>query len=269
MDSKQETLKVTPLNAGILQISLNRPTQLNALSKEVLVELLALLRKIKTDPKVKAVLLTGEGKGFCAGADIKQLAALQGAQGLAFAEFGQGVFRELEMLGKPSLAAIHGFAFGGGLELAMAATIRIAAEDAVFGQPEIKLGVIPGFGGTQRLPRLIGKGRALEMCLTGRRFKANDAYAWGLLNELTAANNLLTRSEQFLAELTQLSTQALQSILTVIHQGYDLSLEEALALEAAHFGVCCATADKQEGVNAFLEKRNPVFGSAAQNESIQ
>lgn len=259
MNIMNDIIKVSSLESGVLQISLNRPEQLNALSHEVLQRLSSILLDAKQDNSIKAILLTGEGKGFCAGADIKQLAALNGQAGLKFARYGQSVFRSLEVLGKPSLAAIHGFAFGGGCELAMAATMRIATNNAVFGQPEIKLGVIPGFGGTQRLSRLIGKGRALEMCLTGRRFTADEALAWGFLNEITTPENLLTRAKALLKDLVQLSPIAMHSILTVIDQGYDSPLEEALELEAAHFGLCCTTADKHEGVNAFLEKRTAVF----------
>lgn len=257
-----QLIKVATSDDGILHISLNRPEQLNALSQDLMQRLSQVFHDAKQDKAVKAILLTGEGKGFCAGADIKQLAGLNGPDGLAFARFGQTVFRELELLGKPSLAAIHGFAFGGGCELAMAATLRIAAENSVFGQPEIKLGVIPGFGGTQRLARLIGKGRALDICLTGRRFTAEEGLRWGLLNEMTTADQLQTRAKAILSELVKLGQTALQSIMTVIHQGYDLPLEDACELEAVHFGLCCTTADKKEGVTAFLEKRAPVFSGA-------
>lgn len=249
----------TSVESSILQITLNRPEQLNALSQEVLQRLSQVFQEAKHNPAIKAILLKGEGKAFCAGADIKQLASLQGHEGLQFARFGQSVFRSLELLGKPSIAAIHGFAFGGGCELAMAATLRIAAQHTVFGQPEIKLGVIPGFGGTQRLARLIGKGRALEICLTGRRFSVEEALQWGYLNEVTTPENLVTRATTILKELVQLGPIAMQSIMSVIHLGYDLSLEEAFELEATHFGLCCRTADKREGVNAFLEKRTAVF----------
>lgn len=259
MENLNNIVKLNTPEPGILQVSLNRPEQLNALSQEVIQRLAHIFSEVKQDNSIKAVLLTGEGKAFCAGADIKQLAALNGHEGLAFARFGQSVLRSLELLGKPSLAALHGYAFGGGCELAMAATLRIAANNAVFGQPEIKLGVIPGFGGTQRLSRLIGKGRALEICLTGRRFSAEEAFKWGMVNELTTPENLLSRSITLLKEITQLGPIALQSILTVIHQGYDLPLEEAFEFEAAHFGLCCTTADKREGVNAFIEKRTAVF----------
>jgi enoyl-CoA hydratase len=256
-------IKLTQLDDGILQVSLNRPEQRNALSLEVLQHLLTIFEQAKKDKAVRSILLTGEGKAFCAGADINQLAPLNAPEGLAFSRFGQSVARHLELLGKPSLAAIQGFAYGGGCELAIAATLRLAANNAVFGQPEIKLGVIPGFGGTQRLARLIGKGRALEICLTGRRFSAEEAWRWGLVNELTEPENLLPRSIAILKELSQLSQFALQGILTTIHHGYDLSLEEALELEASHFGLCCATADKKEGVNAFLEKRTPSFNKVS------
>ena len=259
MDNVNDIVKVISDDSGILQVTLNRPQQLNALSHEVLQRLSHIFNDAKHDKSVKALLLTGEGKAFCAGADIKQLAGLKGPDGLAFARFGQAVFRKLELMGKPSLAAIQGFAFGGGCELAMAATLRLAANNTQFGQPEIKLGVIPGFGGTQRLSRLIGKGRALEICLTGRRFSAEEAFQWGLVNELTTPENLLTRAKAILHELVQFGPVAVEGIMTAIHLGYDLSLEEAFELEAAHFALCCTTADKHEGVNAFLEKRTAVF----------
>jgi len=252
-------IKTTLLDSGIFHISLNRPQQLNALSMEVLQQFISILGQVKLDKTIKSVLLTGEGKVFCAGADIKQLANMNGQHGLDFAHLGQTAFHHLELLGKPSLAAIHGVAFGGGCELAMAATLRIAAEHTIFGQPEIKLGVIPGFGGTQRLARLIGKGRALEVCLTGRNITADEAYHFGLVNEMVALDKLLERAKTLLSNLSQFSPVAMKSIMTVIHKGYDLSLDEAMELEAAYFGVCCSTADKREGVAAFLEKRAPVF----------
>lgn len=259
MTHSNDIVNIVSTDNGVLHIALNRPEQLNALSQDVLKRLNQLFIDAKSDKSVKALLLTGEGKAFCAGADIKQLAMVDGPGGLAFARFGQSVFRNLELLGKPSLAAIQGYAFGGGCELAMAATMRIATKTAVFGQPEIKLGVIPGFGGTQRLSRLIGKGRALEICLTGRRFTAEEAYHWGLVNELVEPEVLLDRAKKILSELAQLGPIAMQAILTSIHQGYDLPLEEAFELEAAQFELCCTTADKREGVNAFLEKRSAVF----------
>lgn len=259
MENLNDCLSIMSPVPGILQIQLNRPKQLNTLSHDVLKTLSQVLEQAKNDRTVKAILLTGEGKGFCAGADIKELAALNGPEGLKFATFGQAVMSQLENLGKPSLAAIHGFAFGGGCELAMAATIRIAATGTVFGQPEIKLGVIPGFGGTQRLSRLIGKGRALEICLSGRRFSAEEALQWGLVTAITPAEELQTRAIAMLKEIIELGSVALNSIITTINAGYDLSLDEAFALEAVHFGLCCTTQDKAEGVSAFLEKRAPQF----------
>lgn len=253
------TIQLSTPQAGILHIKLNRPQQLNALSHDVLTELNAAFTTAKQDQSIRAILLSGEGKGFCAGADIKELQAINGAQGLAFAKFGQSVFRQLETLGKPSLAAIHGFAFGGGCELAMAATMRMAAENTQFGQPEIKLGVIPGFGGTQRLARLVGKGRALELCLTGRRFSAQEALQWGFLTMQTTAEKLEMDAINFLQQFTNTSAVAVNAIMSAIHEGYDLPYGEAEALEAAYFGICCQTADKQEGVTAFLEKRPAIF----------
>jgi enoyl-CoA hydratase len=254
------TLKLTQHETGILQITLNRPERLNALSAELLNELDQVLEHAKHNPATKAILLIGEGqKAFCAGADINQLAELNAQQGLYFAEKGQAIFRKLETLDKPSLAAINGYAFGGGCELAMSASIRIASQNAVFGQPEVKLGVIPGYGGTQRLARLIGKGRALDLCLTGRSIKADEALTWGLITEITTAENLLTRAHEILNGIVSLAPLAIRSILQVIDRGYDLPLPDALHLEAVHFGLLCATNDKHEGVSAFLQKKSANF----------
>jgi enoyl-CoA hydratase len=259
MLTSYKLIKITRMHTHILHISLNRPDSMNALSAELLAELHQVIIEAKSDASVRALLLTGEGKVFCAGADIKQLVPLTQSDGLAFAEKGQMVFRALEQLGKPSLAAIHGVALGGGCELAMAATLRIAADTASFGQPEIKLGVIPGFGGTQRLARLVGKGRALELCLTGRLLKAPDALVYGLVGEVLPLADLQNRAIQILEGLARLAPIALQSIMTVIDDGFDLPLPEALKLEANYFAKCCGTKDKQEGVNAFLEKRVAEF----------
>lgn len=252
-------LQISRLESGILQLVLNRPDALNALNADLMDQLYDALIAAKDDVSVKALLITGLGKAFCAGADIKQLDQLTGQSGLEFARRGQAVFRLLEQLGKPSLAAINGYALGGGCELAMAATLRIATDKAIFSQPEVKLGVIPGFGGTQRLARLVGKGRALDMCLTGRVLSANDALSWGLVTEVTSPEVLLSRAETILRDLIQLAPLALKSVMSVIDYGYDLPLNEALELEAVHFGLCCATRDKQEGVQAFLQKRVAAF----------
>lgn len=247
------------LEAGILNITLNHPEKLNALSTDILMALDAIFLEAKTNQDVRAILITGAGKAFCAGADIKRLAACDAQTGYKFAKYGQRVFRTLETLGKPSLAAINGYAFGGGCELAMAATLRVAAVAAKFGQPEVKLGVIPGYGGTQRLARLIGKGRALDMCLTGRTIDAETAEAWGLVSEVVESKHLITRSKEILESILVVAPCAAAAVMDVIDAGYDIPLTEAFELEALHFAKTCATQDKTEGVSAFLEKRPALF----------
>ena len=247
------------LDSGILTITLNRPEKLNAISTEVLHALAEIFTHAKDNPAVKGILLTGTGKAFCAGADINRLAECNAQTGYDFACFGQAVFRQLETMGKPTLAAINGYAFGGGCELAMAATLRIASSNAQFGQPEIKLGVIPGYGGTQRLARLVGKGRALDLCLTGRAIDAQTALSWGLVSEVVAPDMLIDKAKQILQGILALAPLAIAGVMEVIDHGYDLSLTDALHLEAVHFSKVCATQDKAEGVAAFLEKRQAVF----------
>lgn len=247
---------------GILKLTLNRPDKLNALSMDVLQVLSEAFDSAKDRSEVKAVLLTGNGKAFCAGADINRLAECNATSGYEFACFGQQVFRKLETLGKPSVAAINGYAFGGGCELAMAATLRIASNNAQFGQPEVKLGVIPGYGGTQRLARLVGKGRALDLCLTGRFIDAQTALSWGLANEVVDADTLLERARERLQGILSMAPLAIQGVIQVIDHGYDLTLTDALHLEAVHFSKVCATEDKNEGVAAFLEKRQAHFKGA-------
>lgn len=247
------------LEDGILTITLNRPEKLNALNEEVLLNLSELFSRAKDDTAVKGLLITGQGKAFCAGADITRLAECDAHRGYQFACFGQEVFRQLETLEKPSMAAINGFAFGGGCELAMAATLRVAATSAQFGQPEIKLGVIPGYGGTQRLARLIGKGRALDLCLTGRFINANTALNWGLVNEVIEPNELLDHSRALLKSILNMAPLAVASVMSTIDRGYDMSLDDALHLEAVHFAKVCASQDKNEGVEAFLQKRQAHF----------
>jgi enoyl-CoA hydratase len=259
MNNELHYLLLQHIENGILQITLNRPKSLNALNADLMSEFYEVLMHVKSDKRVKALLITGAGKAFCAGADIHQLAELNAQTGYEFARYGQMVFRALEQLGKPSLAAINGFALGGGCELAMAATMRIAADVAIMGQPEIKLGIIPGFGGTQRLARLIGKSRALEFCLTGNNISAASAKEWGLLSEVTSAEDLLSRAKEILTALTLYSPVALASLMAAIDEGFDLSLTDAFQVEAAQFAMCCASADKREGVQAFLEKRAAVF----------
>lgn len=247
------------LDNGLLTITLNRPEKLNALSMDVLQALSELFTHAKDNTDVKGVLLTGKGKAFCAGADISRLAECGAETGYQFACFGQHVFRQLETLGKPSLAAINGFAFGGGCELAISATLRIAASAAQFGQPEVKLGVIPGFGGTQRLARLVGKGRALDLCLTARFINADTALNWGLVSEVVDADALVSRGQQILRGILSMAPLAISGVMESIDRGYDMSLTDALHLEAVHFAKVCASHDKAEGVAAFLEKRQAQF----------
>ena len=244
---------------GILTLTLNRPEKLNALNNEVLQALAEIFSSAKHNPKVKALILTGTGKAFCAGADISRLAECDAQSGYQFALEGQTVFRALETLGKPSLAAINGFAFGGGCELAISATMRIASTSAQFGQPEVKLGVIPGYGGTQRLARLVGKGRAMDLCLTGRFINAETALNWGLVSEVVPPESLLERATSLLKGMLTMAPLALASVMEVIDHGYDLSLTDALHLEAIHFAKVCASEDKREGVAAFLAKRQAEF----------
>lgn len=244
---------------GILILTLNRPEKLNALSDEVIHALAETFNAAKENPRVKALLITGSGKAFCAGADISRLAECNAQSGYEFACQGQNVFSQLETLGKPSLAAVNGFAFGGGCELAISATMRIAAKTAQFGQPEVKLGVIPGYGGTQRLARLIGKGRAMDLCLTGRFINAETALHWGLVSEVVEPEDLLEQGKRILNGIVAMAPLAVASVMEVINRGYDLSLADALHLEAVHFAKTCATKDKQEGVAAFLAKRQAEF----------
>ncbi|MDF1758788.1 MAG: enoyl-CoA hydratase/isomerase family protein [Legionellaceae bacterium] len=244
---------------GILKLTLNRPEKLNALNDEVLTTLSSIFDTAKNDSQIKGILLIGEGRAFCAGADIGKLAECDANTGYQFAKMGQDVFHKLATLGKPSIAAINGFAFGGGCELAISATMRMASENAKFGQPEVKLGVIPGYGGTQRLARLVGKGRALDLCLTGRFIDAKTAASWGLVSHVVAPEMLEQEALKTLKQITALAPLAIASIIESIEHGYDLSLNDALHVEALHFAKTCASQDKKEGVSAFLEKREANF----------
>jgi len=247
--------------AGVRLVTLNRPDKLNALNRTTLEEIDAVIRDVESDNDVRVMVFTGAGeKAFCAGADISELAEASDVKSSqAFAQFGQQVFNRIERMGKPSVAAINGFALGGGLELAMATSIRIASEKAKFSQPEIKLGVIPGFGGTQRLSRLIGQGRALDLCLTGRMIDAQTAAEYGLVTQLVSPDTLQDTAISLAENLVALPPVAMQAVIRSIIHGYNLSLDAALQLEADEFALCCTTQDKQEGTAAFLAKRTPVF----------
>ena len=246
------------INDSIATITLNRPKVLNALNQALLIELGTTVDEIAANDSVRVVLLTGAGeKAFAAGADIQELAQVSAIEGQQLAERGQHLFLRIENLGKPVIACINGFALGGGCELAMAATIRIASETARLGQPEVKLGLTPGYGGSQRLPRLVGKGAALKLLLTGDIINAAEALRIGLVDEVVPAAELIPRATQIALTMAAAAPIAIRQTLAAVHAGYDLSLDQALALEASLFGLCCATQDKTEGTKAFLEKRPP------------
>jgi enoyl-CoA hydratase len=246
--------------APIAVITINRPTVLNALNAATLRELSVAVENVAADASIRVILLTGAGpKAFVAGADIGELARLDEATGREYAVRGQELFRRIEKLGKPVIACINGFALGGGCELAMACTLRIASDAARLGQPEVKLGVIAGFGGTQRLPRLVGRGEALKLLLTGAMIPASEALRIGLVDEVVPAAGLMARAEALAVEIAANAPIALQRTLIAVDSGLDLSLDDGLAEEARHFGQCCATQDKAEGTGAFLTKRSAVW----------
>jgi enoyl-CoA hydratase len=243
---------------AIVQITLNRPKVLNALNRALFVEVEAVLDEIAADNSIRVAILTGAGeKAFAAGADIGELAKVSAIEGQRLALDGQRIFSKMEKLGKPVLAAINGFALGGGCELAMSATLRIASETARFGQPEVKLGLLPGYGGSQRLPRLVGKGAALKLLLTGEMISAAEALRIGLVDEVVPAADLLPRVRALASTIASMAPIAVRQTIAAVNVGYDLPLEQALAHEAALFGLCCGTEDKAEGTAAFLEKRPP------------
>jgi enoyl-CoA hydratase len=248
------------LSDGLARVTINRPDKLNALNGTVIAELGDAVTRIETDAAVRGVILTGSGqKAFVAGADIAELTAQTPMAGKARSILGQQVFRRLERCGKPVVAAVNGFALGGGCELAMACHIRIAAEHARFGQPEVKLGIGPGYGGTARLPRLVGKGRALELLLSGAMIDAAEACRIGLVNRVVPADKLLAEAETLLRTILENGPLAIRACLEAVDAGLETSLDQALLLEANHFGLLSATEDMREGTRAFLEKRKPVF----------
>src|SRR5882672_4364526 len=245
---------------AIAYLTLNRPKLLNALNTRTWEDLQTAFDAARDDEEVRGVILTGAGdKAFIAGADINELAHLTAVEGEESSSFGQAVLNLVENLGKPVIAAINGFALGGGCETAMACTIRIASETAKFGQPEVKLGVLPGGGGTQRLPRLVGKGRALQLILSGEMISAQEAYRIGLVNEVVTAADLIPRAEAILKQIFANAPLAVRYSLEAVNKGLETSQTEGLALEASFFGLCAGTEDKQEGTRAFLEKRAPQF----------
>jgi enoyl-CoA hydratase/carnithine racemase len=257
--STLETVAYEKKNA-IAYVTLNRPKVLNALNHRTWEDLKTAFEDARDDAAVRGVILTGAGeKAFIAGADISELADVSAVEAEASSSYGQAVLNLIENLGKPVIAAINGFALGGGCETAMACTIRIAADHVKFGQPEVKLGLLPGGGGTQRLPRLVGKGRALQLILTGEMISAGEAYRIGLVNEVVPAANLIARAEAILAQIFANAPIGVRYSLEAVNRGLETSLDEGQRLEASYFGLCAATDDKKEGTSAFLEKRAARF----------
>jgi enoyl-CoA hydratase/carnithine racemase len=245
---------------AIAYVTVNRPKVLNALNLPTWKDLRTAFEHARDDENVRGVILTGAGeKAFIAGADISELAHVTAFEAEQSSRFGQEVLDLVENLGKPVIAAVNGFALGGGCETAMACTIRIAVEGAKFGQPEVKLGLVPGGGGTQRLPRLVGKGRALQLILSGEIIGSQEAYRIGLVNEIVPAGGLIARAEAILKQISANAPIAVRFALEATNKGLDTSQSEGLLLEASYFGLCAATEDKKEGTSAFLEKRAPQF----------
>jgi enoyl-CoA hydratase len=241
-------------------VTINRPQVLNALDSRTLAELARAMEDLRGDAGIRVVIVTGAGeKAFVAGADISELAALSAAQAQEHALLGQRIFDGIEHLGKPVIAAINGFALGGGCELAMACTLRLAADTARIGQPEVNLGIPPGFAGTQRLARLVGKGAALELLLTGRHVTADEAHRLGLVNRVVPAAELMAAARALAADLAVKAPLAMRSIIEAVHRGSEVPFGEGAFLEASLFGLAFSTGDMREGTRAFLEKRKPAF----------
>ncbi|MBA3270395.1 MAG: enoyl-CoA hydratase/isomerase family protein [Acidobacteria bacterium] len=250
-----ETLLVER-DGAVAVVTVNRPKILNALNTQTIDELERALLELQQDDNVRAIVLTGAGeKSFVAGADINELAVLSPAQGQQHARRGQAVFNTIEHLGKPVIAAINGFALGGGCELAMACTLRIAADTARLGQPEINLGIIPGYAGSQRLPRLVGKGRALEILLTGDMVSAARAYEIGLVNAVVRPGELMTEAKRIAGALAAKAPLAARYIIDAVNHGLEMPFDDGQFLEASLFGLVASTDDMREGTKAFLEKR--------------
>jgi enoyl-CoA hydratase len=245
---------------GIAFVTINRPDKLNALNDQVVAELAQAAERVATDRNVRGAIITGSGaKAFIAGADIGDLAQQGPLDGKERALRGQAMLRRWETCGKPVIAAVNGFALGGGCEFAMACHIRLASDNAKFGQPEVKLGIIPGYGGTQRLPRLVGKGRATELVLTGELIDAPEAYRIGLVNKVVPQAQLLAEAEKMMRAILARGPVAVRLALECIERGLEMPLVEGLALEANLFGLVATTRDMKEGLGAFLEKREPKF----------
>jgi enoyl-CoA hydratase/carnithine racemase len=248
------------IKGSVAYVTVNRPKVLNALNTPTWSDLRKAFEDARDDAAIRGVILTGAGdKAFIAGADISELAHLSGFEAEQSSRFGQEVLDLIENLGKPVVAAVNGFALGGGCETAMACSIRVAVESAKFGQPEVALGLVPGGGGTQRLPRLVGKGRALQLILGGEMITAQEAYRLGLVNEVVAAADLIPRAEAIVKKIAANAPIAVKLALEAVNKGLEAGQSDGLLLEASYFGLCAATEDKKEGTAAFLEKRAPRF----------
>jgi enoyl-CoA hydratase len=246
----------------VATLTVNRPDKLNALNAALIGELGEAIDEMQSRDDVGGIILTGGGRAFVAGADISELANVTALEGKRLARRGQEIFRRFETSPKPTVAAVNGFALGGGCELAMACQIRIASEAAKFGQPEVKLGLIPGYGGTQRLPRLVGRGRALQLLLTGEMIDAQEAYRIGLVNRVVAADQLLPAATAMIQQMLMNAPLGVAACIDAVDRGVDMPLDDALMLEATQFGVLITTTDTAEGTRAFLEKRPPRFAGA-------
>ena len=244
----------------VAYVTVQREKVLNTLNVTTLQEIRQSLTALQGDEQIRVIILTGAGeKAFVAGADISELAKLDSVSGKAYAQLGQAIFELLENLGKPVIACVNGYALGGGCELAMACTLRLASENARLGLPEAKLGLIPGYGGTQRLARLIGKGRALQLILSGEPITAQEAYRIGLVNEVLPLAELIPRAESIAQTIANNGPLAVRYGLEAVNRGMEMSKEQGILLEASLFGILCGTSDKDEGSRAFLEKRPPKF----------
>lgn len=255
-----ENLKVK-VKDKVCVITISRPKALNALNNDTLRELSQVIDVVSEKDEILGVIITGEGKAFVAGADIRQMQNYKSEEGRKYSGYAQRIFDKIEDLEKPVIAAVNGYALGGGCELAMSCDIRIAAEKAIFGQPEVNLGVIPCFGGTQRLSRLVGTGIAKELIFTGRQVKTEEAKAIGLVNKVVPSEELLEAAMKMMDEITAKAPIAIRYAKVVINKGVDMDLKNALELEKDIAGLTFATGDKQEGMDAFIEKRKPVFSN--------
>lgn len=255
----EEPSVILSVDGPIATLTLNRAKQLNALNRQLIMELHQHLEQLEQMPEIRVVILQGSGKAFAAGADIREMQDLDVDAATKFAELGQKTFLRLERLHCPTIALVHGYALGGGMELAMACDIRIAATRAKFGQPEVNLGLIPGFGGTQRLPRIVGQGRALAMLLSGDQVDAQEALAMGLVTQVVETDGLEEAGRKLAEKLAGLAPRALEHVKRAVYEGTELPLAHGLAMEAAWFGLSFNTEDKKEGISAFLERRTPNF----------